>query len=61
LWGASFAGGAAGWGVSQLANGAPHMLRGIAAIATFAVVYGAVTLALGVPEARALVARVRRR
>jgi len=61
LWGASLVAGAAGWGVTRLASGAPHMLRGLAAIAAFAVVYGAVTLALGVPEARAIVGRVRRR
>jgi putative peptidoglycan lipid II flippase len=61
LWGASLVAGGAGWGMTQLASGAPHMLRGVSAIATFAVVYGAVTLVLGVPEARALVARVTRR
>ena len=61
LWGASLIAGAAGWGVTRLASGAPHMLRGIAAIAMFAVVYGAITLALGVPEARAIAGRVRRR
>ncbi|MDB4883191.1 MAG: integral rane protein MviN [Gemmatimonadetes bacterium] len=61
LWGASLVAGAAGWGLTQLASALPHTARGVAAIATFAVVYGAVTLALGVPEARALVGRVRRR
>ena len=38
-----------------------HVVRGIAALATCAAVYGLVTLALGVPEARALVGRFRRR
>ena len=61
LWGAGLVAGLAGLGVSQLAIGMHHMVRGIAAIATFAIVYGAVTLALGVPEARAIVGRVRRR
>jgi hypothetical protein len=44
-----------------LASPAHQMLRGTAALALFAVVYGIVTLALGVPEARALAGRVRRR
>jgi putative peptidoglycan lipid II flippase len=61
LWGAGLAAGAAGFAVTYLASGAQHMVRGIAAIATFALVYGAATLALGVPEARAIVGRVRRR
>ena len=61
LWGASIVAGGAGWGVMQLARGLPHVPRGLAAITAFALVYGVVTLALGVPEARALVARVRRR
>ncbi|MEO6526023.1 MAG: murein biosynthesis integral membrane protein MurJ [Gemmatimonadaceae bacterium] len=61
LWGASIVAGVAGWGTSQLAAGAPHMVSGIAAIAVFAVVYGLATLALGVPEARGLVRRALRR
>lgn len=61
LWGAGLVAGATGFAVTYLASGAQHMVRGIAAIATFALVYGAVTLALGVPEARAIVGRVRRR
>jgi putative peptidoglycan lipid II flippase len=61
LWGASLVAAALGWGVLQIASSAPHVVRGIAALATFAATYGAVTLALGVPEAQALVARVRRR
>jgi hypothetical protein len=47
--------------VTQLAHALPHVPRGLAGLAAFALVYGAATLALGVPEARALVARVRRR
>jgi putative peptidoglycan lipid II flippase len=61
LWGASLVAGVAGWGTSRLAAGAPHMIGGIAAIAVFALVYGLVTLALGVPEARGLAGRVLRR
>jgi len=53
--------GAAGWGVTMLPVNAPDTIRSAGAIAVFALVYGALTLALGVPEARAIVARVRRR
>jgi putative peptidoglycan lipid II flippase len=61
LFGASLVAGAAGWGVMTLGARLHHLPRGLAAIGAFAVVYGAVTVALGVPEARAIVARVRRR
>jgi len=61
FWGASLAAGGAGLGVMQLARGLPHLPRGLSAIAAFALVYGVASLALGVPEARALLARVRRR
>ena len=58
---ASLVAAAAGWGVTRLPITAPRAVRGALAIAAFAAVYGAVTLALGVPQARAIVARVRRR
>jgi putative peptidoglycan lipid II flippase len=61
LWMAGLLAGAAGWGVMRVMDPAHQMLRGIAAIGAFAIVYGVVTLALGVPEARGLVGRVRRR
>jgi putative peptidoglycan lipid II flippase len=61
LWGAGLLAGAAGWGVMELLDPRHQMARGIAALVVFALVYGLATLALGVPEARALVARVRRR
>jgi len=61
FWAASLVSGGAGLGVMQLARTLPHLPRGLAAIATFAIVYGAMSLALGVPEARALVGRLRRR
>jgi putative peptidoglycan lipid II flippase len=61
LWGASLVAGGAGWGVTQLAHALPHVPRGLAAIATFALVYGVATLMLGVPEARGLLTRVTRR
>jgi putative peptidoglycan lipid II flippase len=60
LWGASLLAAAAGWGVTRLPLAAPDAVRAAIALAGFALVYGVVTLALGVPEARALVARVRR-
>ncbi|HET9012636.1 MAG TPA: murein biosynthesis integral membrane protein MurJ [Gemmatimonadaceae bacterium] len=61
LWGAALLAGGAGWGVMQLVDPAHHLVRGIAAIVAFALVYGLATLALGVPEATALVRRARRR
>ena len=61
LWGAGLAAGAAGWGVMQLIDPARQMVRGTTALVAFALVYGAVTRALGVPEARGIMGRVRRR
>ena len=61
LWGGGLVAAAAGWGVTRLPLAVPDAVQGAAAIAIFALVYGAVTLALGVPEARAIAARVRRR
>jgi putative peptidoglycan lipid II flippase len=60
LWGASLVSGVVGFGVMQLMSPRHQMLRGASAIVAFALVYGVSTLALGVPEARALVARARR-
>ena len=61
FWAASLVSGGAGLGVMQLLRTLPHLPRGLAAIVTFAHLYGAMSLALGVPEARALVGRLRRR
>jgi putative peptidoglycan lipid II flippase len=61
LWAAALLAGGAGWLVMKLAAGTHHMVDGALAIAAFALVYGLATLALGVPEARAMLARVRRR
>ena len=61
LWAAGLAAGAAGWGVMAFVSPAHQMVRGLAAIAVFALVYGLGTFALHVPEARALVGRVSRR
>jgi putative peptidoglycan lipid II flippase len=60
LWAAALLSGAVGWGVMRLVSSAHHMVRGVSALVAFAIVYGAATLALGVPEARAMVARARR-
>jgi putative peptidoglycan lipid II flippase len=61
LWGAGLLAAAAGWAVLQRIDPSHQMLRGFAAIGVFGIVYGLATLALGVPESRALVRRVRRR
>ena len=61
LWGAGLTGGAAGFAVMQLMAPSHHMVRGLLALGTFALVYGVTTIALGVPEAKALAARVVRR
>jgi hypothetical protein len=60
LWAASLLSGAAGYGMMLLISPRHQLVRGAAAIVTFGIVYGAATLALGVPEARGLVARARR-
>jgi hypothetical protein len=61
LWVAALAAGLAGFALARLDFGHGHLLSGTLAMLAFAVVYGVLTLALGVPEARALVARVQRR
>ncbi|MBA3671083.1 MAG: murein biosynthesis integral membrane protein MurJ, partial [Gemmatimonadaceae bacterium] len=61
LWGAGLVAAAAGWGAGMLLATRSPMLRGALVLTIFSLVYGLVTLVLGVPEARALVARARRR
>lgn len=62
LWGAAALAAAAGLGVRLLlAGGDAYLVRGIAAIGTFAAVYGLAALAFGVPEATAVATRVRSR
>lgn len=61
MWIAGFAAGGAGWGVMHVMDPAHPSIRGVLALATFAAVYGALTVALGVPEAKNLAARVLRR
>jgi putative peptidoglycan lipid II flippase len=61
LWGASVAAGAVGFAITRFTGTAHHTLRGVVALVAFAIVYGIITLALGVPEAKALVGKVVRR
>ena len=61
LWGAGLTAGAAGFGVMHLLMGSHHMIRGLTALGTFALVYGSITVMLGVPEAKGIAARVLRR
>ncbi|MBC7671412.1 MAG: murein biosynthesis integral membrane protein MurJ [Polaromonas sp.] len=61
LWGAGLAAAVVGWGTGLLLASGGHMVRGFAVLAAFSLAYGLVTLALGVPEARGIVAKVLRR
>lgn len=61
LWLAALLGVAAGWGVKLALGVEQAMLSAIAVLGVFGLVYLGATLALGVGEAGALVARVRRR
>ena len=61
LWGAGILAGMLGLAITHVWAPVSSFVASALAIVTFAAVYGAVTLALGVPEARAMVARVRRR
>jgi putative peptidoglycan lipid II flippase len=61
MWIAGFAAGAAGWGVMRVMDPAHQSIRGVVALTTFAAVYGALTVAFGVPEAKNIAARVLRR
>jgi putative peptidoglycan lipid II flippase len=61
LWAAALVAGAAGWGVKLLAAGLHRILLGAVVVGAFAVVYGLLTLAMKVPEAAAIVNRVKRK
>jgi putative peptidoglycan lipid II flippase len=61
LWGCAAVGVAAGWGVRVLTAGRNHFVSGVLVLATYGLVYLAATGFAGVPEARALFARVKRR
>lgn len=61
LWGAALVASAVAWGVKLAVAGQHRWVVALAVLGTFALVYGALTLALGVPEARALGDRLSRR
>lgn len=61
LWTAALIAGAAGWGMMTLLPSTHQSVRSLTAIITFAVVYGVASLALGIPEAKAMMRRVTRR
>jgi putative peptidoglycan lipid II flippase len=62
LWVSAVAAGVVGFGIKRVVGmGAPRIVLGASVLGSFVLVYGAATLAFGVPEARAVVARVRRR
>lgn len=61
LWAVAAVAGAAGFAVMRLIDPGHQTVRGVAALGVFAVVYGAGTLSLGVPEARSIANRVLRR
>jgi putative peptidoglycan lipid II flippase len=61
LWGAGIAAGVASFGVMRLLPNGHAFAGGVLAMSTFTVVYGATTLALGVPQAKAIASRILRR
>lgn len=63
LWGSAIGAAVVTWGVRLPwlgRTGVPHRLEAVGLMAVFAVTYGLVTLALGIPEAAALLGRARR-
>ncbi len=61
LWIAAVVAGVAGWGVKLLALGVHRILLGAVVVGAFAVVYGALTLAMQIPEATAIATRLLRK
>jgi putative peptidoglycan lipid II flippase len=61
LWGSAAIGVAAGWGMRYLVAGRNHLIGGLLVLATYGVAYLAATIAIGIPEARALLTRIKRR
>jgi putative peptidoglycan lipid II flippase len=61
LWGSGILAGLLGLAVTRLWSNGQTVVGSALAIAAFSLAYGLATLALGVPEAQAIVARVRRR
>jgi putative peptidoglycan lipid II flippase len=61
MWSAGLAAGAAGFGAMLAMDPSHHTIRGIVALVVFAIVYGGVSLMLGLPEAKAITGRLLRR
>jgi putative peptidoglycan lipid II flippase len=61
LWGCAALGVLAGWGIRVLTSGRNHFVGGLLVLGGYGAVYLAATAIAGVPEARALLARVRKR
>ncbi len=61
LWGAALAGAAAAWGVKLVLPPASPLVGGLLILAVYGVVFVAMTLTLGIPEARVAVGRLLRR
>jgi putative peptidoglycan lipid II flippase len=61
LWGCAALAALASWGMRVLVQGRNHVIGGALVLATFGLVYLASTIVIGIPEARALWARVGRR
>ncbi|MHB1072504.1 MAG: murein biosynthesis integral membrane protein MurJ [Gemmatimonadaceae bacterium] len=61
LWAAALVAGAAGWGAKLVAGRLHRILLGAVVVGAFAIVYGLLTLAMQVPEAKAIASRVLRK
>jgi putative peptidoglycan lipid II flippase len=61
LWGAALLAGAAAFGLWRLAAGLKPIATGVVVLGPYALLYGAITLALRIPTARALLAQGLRR
>jgi putative peptidoglycan lipid II flippase len=61
LWAAAIVGIAAGWGMRALATHQAPFVARVLVLAAYGAIYLVTTVALGVPEARRAIARLRRR
>lgn len=61
LWGSALAAGAAAFGLKIALATAPRLVLGVVVLGAFSAIYGIATYSLGVPEARAVAARILRR
>jgi len=60
LWSAAFAGAAVGWGAKLFVGTDRPLITAVAVLVPYGVMYLAITLALGVPEARGALRRIRK-